>query len=188
MEIYYVTPEAPLEREGELLTSMIAAGAERVHLRHPLTPTEEIIGILNDIPQDMRERVMLHDRHQLATDYGCGIHLNRRNPLPPAAYRGVMSRSCHSLVEAAHSATDYAFLSPVFDSISKAGYKGVKFDAEALKKLLSQRKIVALGGITPDKFDILRDMGFSAAALSGYLTGEGVASEIIKRLKICFNS
>lgn len=188
MEIFYVTPEAPLQNEGEVLSSMIAAGAERVHLRHPHSHLEVIKGIIRDIPTDMRCRVMLHDFHNLAMDYGCGVHLNGRNPMLPAGYRGEASCSCHSLEEVEEAETDYCFLSPIFDSISKIGYKARKFDDEKLRRLLSQRKIVALGGVTPEKFDILRSAGFSSAALSGYLTGEGIADEIIKRLKICFNS
>lgn len=188
MKIFYVTPEAPLEHEGELLSSMIAAGAERIHLRHPHSSEATVRGILDAIPQDMRSRVMLHDFHHLAADYGCGIHLNRRNPEPPEGYRGEVSCSCHSLEEVESSAAPYCFLSPMFDSISKVGYKAARFDASRLRELLSHKHIVALGGVTPERFDSLRAAGFTSVALSGYLTGDGRAEEIIKRLKICINS
>ncbi|MDE6337926.1 MAG: thiamine phosphate synthase [Muribaculaceae bacterium] len=188
MKIYYVTPEIPLDGEGELLSSMIEAGVERVHLRHPNRSFDEVRSIINSVPQDMRGRVMLHDYHRLALDYGCGIHLNRRNPVKLSNYHGKVSCSCHSLVEVSNSKVDYCFLSPFFDSISKSGYKAGEFDVSLLKELLYKKNIVALGGITPDKFESLRSLGFSSAALSGYLTGEGTSMEIIKRLHICFNS
>ncbi len=196
MKIFYVTPESPLAGEGKLLSSMIAAGVERVHLRHPNCSLDEIRAIMEDIPSDMRSRLSLHDFHQLAMDYGCGIHLNRRNPKTPLGYHGLISRSCHSLEEIAEAETtigskevaDYYFLSPFFDSISKPGYKATQFDADALRQLLRSTHIVALGGVTPAKFDILKSLGFNSVALSGYLTGEGRRADILKRLKLCFNS
>ena len=188
MRIYYVTPETPLAGEGELLSSMIEAGVERVHLRHPRCACDDIEKILKEIPHNLRNKVSLHDFHHLAIDYGCGVHLNGRHPYAPDGYRGRVSRSCHSLEEIINSNVDYCFLSPVFDSISKSGYKAGKFDMDLLKELLCKNNIVALGGISPGKFDSLRSLGFSSVALCGYLTGEGNPMEIIKRLQICFNS
>lgn len=188
MKIYYVTPEMPLAGEGALLPLMLERGVERVHLRHPNNSFDEVRRIVTSIPQDMRWRVALHDYHQLALDYGCAIHLNRRNPAPPSDYCGQISCSCHSLEEVGEFDTAYCFLSPIFDSISKAGYMAGKFDTDLLKELLRSKNIVALGGISPYKFGFLRSLGFSSVALSGYLTGEGNPVEIIKRLQICFNS
>lgn len=188
MKIYYITPEMPLSNEGELLSQMLEAGLERVHLRHPDCPLEIVKDILEHVPDSLRGKIVLHDFHNLAVDYGCGIHLNKRNLFVLSGYSGEVSCSCHSLEEIESKSADYYFISPIFDSISKTGYKASKFDEERLRNLLLTKHIVALGGITPDKFDLLREAGFSSVALSGYLTGEGKSSEIIKRLKICFNS
>ncbi len=188
MKIIYVTSESPLINEGPLLASMIGAGASRVHIRHPHTDISDIRQILESIPLDMRPRISLHDFHSLASDFGCGIHLNGRNPYAPPGFIGTVSRSCHSLEEIEFQQADYYFLSPIFDSISKTGYKAKHFDHNRLKELLEHRNITALGGIEPQKFEILRSMGFDSVALSGYLTGEGEPEKIIKRLKQCFNS
>lgn len=57
--------------------------------------------------------------------------------------------SLHSLQELSEDlqGLDYAFLSPIFDSISKPGYTAA-FDAEALRDALSKATcpIIALGG------------------------------------------
>ena len=57
--------------------------------------------------------------------------------------------SLHSLQELSEDlqGLDYAFLSPIFDSISKPGYTAA-FDAEALRHALSKATcpIIALGG------------------------------------------
>ena len=71
---------------------------------------------------------------------------------------------------AADTACSYRFLSPIFDSISKNGYRAA-FTAEELRTaaargLLGDRTL-ALGGITPDRLAAVRDYGFGGAALLG---------------------
>ncbi|MDE6371817.1 MAG: thiamine phosphate synthase [Duncaniella sp.] len=188
MKIFYITPESPLRDEAAVIRAMIEAGTERVHLRHPRSSLTEIAKIVEAVPVDMRGRLMLHDFHREAKEWGCGVHLNSRNPSVPAGYTGPVSRSCHSLGEVADNEADYCLLSPFFDSISKPGYRAVRFEAEKLMELLETKEVVALGGVTPERFAHLRELGFRSAALSGYLTGEGNINEIIKRLRLCFNS
>jgi thiamine-phosphate pyrophosphorylase len=71
-------------------------------------------------------------------------------------------------MEACHANYEYAFLSPVFDSISKADYRG-KYDLRELKVILRKKeeKIIALGGVDEDKIDALKDAGFAGIALLG---------------------
>ena len=71
---------------------------------------------------------------------------------------------------AAHPACDYLFLSPLFDSISKSGYRAAFTDGElrdaAARGLLGER-VVALGGIRPELLPRVRELGFGGAALLG---------------------
>lgn len=66
-------------------------------------------------------------------------------------------------------AVDYAFLSPIYNSISKQGYAAAAFDRRALKATLSACPIpiIALGGVTADKLPELRDLGFAGIAVIG---------------------
>jgi thiamine-phosphate pyrophosphorylase len=93
----------------------------------------------------------------------------------PSQYQGKISRHAahfkfHSLEEldACKENYDYAFLSPVFDSISKVNYQG-KYKMDDLKAALrnTNKKIVALGGIDEDKIDAVKDAGFTGIALLG---------------------
>ncbi len=70
---------------------------------------------------------------------------------------------------------EYAFLSPIFDSISKEGYKS-KFSHElhesTRNKFVKIREIsgvgiIALGGIDEDKIEICRELGFAGVAVCG---------------------
>ena len=80
-----------------------------------------------------------------------------------------MTKSCHSLDEISLAeGYDYVTLSPIYDSISKAGYKA-KFDIDSLRPVIAGRKVIALGGVTPEKFGELAEKGFSGASLLGYI-------------------
>jgi thiamine-phosphate pyrophosphorylase len=92
----------------------------------------------------------------------------------PKDYQGFKTRSCHSLEEVKmyKDEFDYVFLSPIFDSISKVGYKSA-FDEEVLRKASEQgiidEKVVALGGVTFDKIPYLKELNFGGAAMMGSL-------------------
>ena len=60
---------------------------------------------------------------------------------------------------------DYRFLSPVFDSISKPGYLSA-FTEEDLRGHVDADTF-ALGGVTPDKLELLEQLGFGGAAMLG---------------------
>lgn len=69
---------------------------------------------------------------------------------------------------------DYCFLSPVYDSISKAGYRSAGFLAPGPKAALLARAlarpplpVLALGGVAPGTLRALRGAGFAGAAVLG---------------------
>lgn len=137
-----------------------------VHVRKPGCCAEEMRGLLEQIPDGLRDRLSLHDFHELAIEYGIGgIHLNSRNPFTPDGWEGRLSRSIHSLEEISGVTEDYAFISPVFPSISKPGYSG-NFTLEDVSRWLTPG-IFALGGVTAEKLPLLEDAGFAGAAMLG---------------------
>ena len=146
-----ITPEKPVFREQERITAMIRSG--RVcyfHIRKPAFTEEQLRAYLCPFPQDVRERLTLHDHHALALEMGIGgVHLNRRNPqLAENLKEKRASVSCHSIEEILQwkPKADYCFLSPVFDSISKQGYRS-GFAMNELKRLFD------LLGLNPAELD-----------------------------------
>lgn len=101
-----------------------------------------------------------------------GIHLksHQTSGLLPTGWKRSISRSCHTLEELKQyeGKLDYAFLSPIYDSISKPGY-GSNFAQTELQETLEKTNlpVIALGGITPEKFDDVQKMGFSGVAMLG---------------------
>ena len=132
MRILVITDVPFTATEPAAIRQLLDEGVERVHLRKPDASEEALRRLIEALPAESYPRLTLQDRLPLAVEYGLGgVHLNRRNAAVPAGFRGLVSRSCHTLDEiAAHPACDYLFLSPLFDSISKSGYRAAFTDGE----------------------------------------------------------
>lgn len=143
-----------------------------LHLRKPGYSESEIRSLLESLPPQTRGKIRLHEHFELCAEYGLqGVHLNHRNPTPPPHIRSI-SASCHSLqeVQEKKNICDYVFLSPVFDSISKQGYKS-GFSLQTLEKAaldgLIDGKVLALGGVQAKHIPLLRQLGFGGAGMLG---------------------
>lgn len=142
--------------------------ADFVHIRKPGSSSEQIEKLISEIDSSFYPKLKLHDYFTLAKKYNLGgVHINSRCGIEDNV-SGAVSKSCHSIEELNSSAAfEYVFLSPIFDSLSKPGYKA-KFDLQSLKEIVDGKNVIALGGVTPDKFDILKSTGFAGAAMLGY--------------------
>lgn len=169
--IVITAPEAVDDEAGKI-TRLLEAGVDYVHIRKPDLLLRDVIRLVEDIPYPLRRRLKLHGHFQLLDSMTLGgVHLNSRNPSAPATAIA-LSKSCHSIEEinAANAAGhfEYLTLSPIFDSISKSGYSAA-FDLENIAEQIRGKRVVALGGVTPECFLLLREKEFGGAALLGYI-------------------
>lgn len=171
-----ITLPAFFEEEAECIGRLFEAGLESLHLRKPGCSETEIRDLIETIAPQYRCRMIINGHHNLAKEYGLkGIHLNSTCETVPEGYDDmIVGRSCHSVSEAAHYGRicDYVFLSPVFDSISKKGYR----TAFSLSELAASFKdgtlghnVIALGGIDDSNIIPVAEAGFAGAALLGYI-------------------
>ena len=177
MKLIVVTQPYFFAGEAARIEALFRAGLELLHLRKPASSAEECGALLEQLPPFCRGRIVTHDHFGLVARFGLrGVHLNGRNPLPPPGFAGQRSASCHSLEELAgrkREGFDYLFLSPVFDSLSKRGYRAA-FSPEALAAareagVLDGQRVVALGGIRPELLGQVAAWGFGGAAVLGYV-------------------
>lgn len=166
----FITPEEISDGENELVVRLLDQGWDYVHLRHPAASLSDMRRLIESIPQRYHNRLRLHGHFELATQFNLGgLHLNGRCPKAPDFYTGSVSRSCHSIEELTKSTDcDYVTLSPIFDSISKPGYKS-SFTADELLQLneISKPLVIALGGITPERLEQLKPYNFGGYAVKG---------------------
>ena len=175
MKLIVITRPTYFVEEDKIITALFDEGLEILHLRKPDTPPVYAERLLTLIPEKYRKRIVVHGHFYLKEEYGLkGIHLNGRNPEIPENYSGLLSTSCHSLqeLEEKKPSFDYVFLSPIFDSISKEGYRS-QYTPEQIREAVSEgiidRRVVALGGVDADRIQEVKDYGFGGAAVLGDL-------------------
>ena len=174
--IIVITQPYFFQGEAERIVQLLSGGAaDIVHIRKPLLDNQtQLERLIETLPSELYGRLVLHDCHQLALKYGLrGVHLNSRNPLPPDGFTGAVSISCHSLAELAEARKQpyaYMSLSPIFDSISKPGYRSAftaQQIAEARQQGLIDHRVMALGGVTFNQVNDVMKMGFGGAMILG---------------------
>lgn len=196
-----ITSEIEVFREQERIINFIQSGyVNYFHIRKPSFSEQQMREYLAVFPNEVRQKLSLHDFHSLAFEMGIGgIHINKRNPILKEEYNEKrVSVSCHSIeqVKEWKERASYVFLSPIFDSISKKGYKSA-FSFNKLKKYFNDKildnKVVALGGVTKDNIKELENIGFSSCALLSdlwqlpkimFITPNKTKEEIIKECNI----
>ncbi len=178
MKVIVITQPDELEGENKLIEAILSAGVDRLHIRKPNWSREKTSALIKQIPQHLRAQLTLHDHFEICRELGIGgIQLNGRNPQPPQGFDGVVSRSCHTLNELEQEC-DYVTLSPIYDSISKSGYKS-SFSSENIKDL--KPNTIAMGGVTPHNIPTLCSLGFEGVALLGYIWQEPTIKEVTRR-------
>ena len=176
-----IFPESPilitlpriLKNEAETLAALCGAGVSVIHIRKPEASEpeiEELLKTLQALGADM-SRLTIHYNEPLARKYGLGgVHLRIEELLAGAGEGLRRSCSAHGWTEAERAATDadYVFLSPLFDSISKPGYRSAIDPAEAAERLRRRKgRIGGLGGSRPANIARVRRIGFDGAAVLG---------------------
>ena len=146
MKFLVFTSPSFIPDEASYIRRLFELGLDVLHLRKPGASADECARLVEEVPELWRGRIVVHDHFRLCRDYGLmGVHLNSRNPVPPADFRpGTVSASCHSLAEVARRKTglSYVTLSPVFDSISKQGYRAA-YSEEDLERAAADGSLTA---------------------------------------------
>ena len=175
MKLIAITKPYCENDEAAFIRRLFESGFDIVHLRKPEADVNYCRALLEQLTEEERAKIIIHDYHILYEEFSLkGIHINKNITALPKDYQGFKTRSCHSFEEVVKYKNDfdYVFLSPIFDSISKVGYKSA-FTEEMLKeasdKGIIDEKVVALGGVTFDKIPYLKELNFGGAAMMGSL-------------------
>ena len=173
MKIIAITTPKIISDDGYIIRGLLDNGVDIVHLRKPESTIDECRRLLSNLGEEYRARIVVHDYPELYYEFSLrGVHINKNIGTLPDGYDGLRTRSCHSFEEVVRykDECDYLFLSPIFDSISKAGYHSA-FDECSLRQAsisgVIDSRVIALGGVTFNKIDYLKNLNFGGVAMSG---------------------
>lgn len=172
-----ITNPISILNEINTIHALFECGLELLHVRKPDFSKEEMKLFLSKIKHEYRSRLVLHQQHQIALDFGINrIHFSENarvsSDLEVIDNREgfIKSTSTHTMADfnKLDHCFEYAFLSPVYQSISKPDYKS---DLNAEKAIAERTnfktKLVALGGISTQNIEKTFHLGFDDVALLG---------------------
>ena len=187
-------PES-IREENEIAVQLFQLGLQYYHLRKPGMSKDVMERHVLDIPEEYRSRVILHEHYDLVQKYNLkGIHITGKTK--DKGFEDIykdqhISISAHSFKELDELTPvyQYAFLGPVFNSISKQGYKS-RISLEEAKMYFSNRKskipVLALGGVHQGNLEQLGEAGFSGFAVLGGIWNEYARTKNINHVKNIF--
>lgn len=135
---------------------------------------------------------IVNDRVDIAKKIGAdGVHVGQsdlacgkvRALLGDEVIVGVSARTVEDAVLAEKNGADYLGVGAVFQTSTKHDAKGVSF--EVLKEIVSKVSIpvVAIGGITGDNMDLLKDSGVCGVAVVSAIFAKDDIAHATKELK-----
>ncbi len=177
IEIIVISRPDYFEGEAVAINRLFADGMGILHLRKPANDPARFRELLSGINPLFYSRIAIHQHHDLAGEFSIRrLHYPEkfRQSTALAVLEGqsqngfVLSSSIHQLSQLPDLPfLDYVFYGPVFNSISKPGYKSVVDPGFRLPIRSSGPKVVAIGGITNASLETVKQMNFDGAALLG---------------------
>jgi thiamine-phosphate pyrophosphorylase len=159
---------------------LLAAGADAILLRKPGWTEDDYVGLLEQTDPAVYPQLLIAQYCQLQQRYGLlGAHFSEhlRNSTPPQWLEALRSEGCLLSTGIHHTGAlpvmrarwDLLLLSPVFDSISKPGYKGQVQEGFRLARDTNAGKarVLAMGGVNQNNAGKALQMGFDGIALLG---------------------
>jgi thiamine-phosphate pyrophosphorylase len=182
MRLIVISNPFEVPNEGKLINQLFRAGLNYFHIRKPESNLQTLKDLLNKIEPCFYNRIALHQFHEIAAEFNI-----KRLHYPETVRKAsslqtiqnqladgfILSTSIHDItslpmVQHFH----YIFYGPVFNSISKAGYKSKVSEDFRLDKANLETKVIGLGGVQGTNLTSIKRMGFDGVAVLGTIWTE----------------
>ena len=188
--IVVITPEELVQNETEIINALFKEGLDLLHIRKPFINSEEMKDFIQNIHSEFHHQLVLHSHHDLAERFNISrFHfreIDRRNDLFKSFTDKTISTSVHD-IETFNELSDdweYAFISPVFPSISKKGYgENSNILNEIQKRNNSNVKLIALGGIHENNVSGVFNSRVDGVALLGAIWESNNPLDIFRKCR-----
>lgn len=166
--LFLLSQSYKLENEAAMISEILGSlPFLTFHVRKPDSSAEEVSELLEQLPVIFHKNIVVHYFPELLESFQLkGWHFSPFRPVESNIKP--VSASAHSPEELSEFAQyySYVFCSPLFDSISKPGYKGIPWDIRHEPESVKS-KAVALGGISELTIPVARTRGFHNFAVLG---------------------
>lgn len=188
--IVVITPEELVQNETEIINALFKEGLDLLHIRNPFINSKEMKDFIQNIHSEFHHQLVLHSHHDLAERFNISrFHfreIDRQNDLFKSFADQTISTSVHD-IETFNELSDdweYAFISPVFPSISKKGYgENSNILNEIKKQNNSNVKLIALGGIHENNVSGVFNSRVDGVALLGAIWESNNPLDIFRKCR-----
>lgn len=188
IELIVISPETTFPHETEWVHKMMAAGLKKYHVRKPLFSIAEQQHYLGLYDTSAQNQLVVHQHQAEALQSGfkhVHIKAQERQQKKLMGLWPSCSTSFHQVEEVASEGTQfaYAFLSPIFDSLSKPNYKATSSLIDQVQDTLAE--VYALGGVVPERIAALKGKGFTGVAALGYVWQKNPLDQFLRLQEAC---
>jgi thiamine-phosphate pyrophosphorylase len=197
MKLIIISPPDDYPDEHQVVRRLLNQSSATFHLRKPGWGHAQLADYLRHIPSGLHPRIMVHDHSRLLRSFTLkGVHFTeKRRRQSPQAIEALkqqtqgcrISSAFHRIADIPEpdGLLDDVFLSPIFDSISKKGYRAAFTHAE-LRDFLARtgHSVVALGGIDARRIAQAAALGFKGVAALGAVWMRTVPENAARALSI----
>jgi len=198
-QLIVISNATVISDEAHIINMLFEEGMELFHVRKPEASLIEIHALLSDIDPLYHSRIVLpvNVLSQLPRLKWAGRKVHFFEQIRKETKAAIFTKweeEGYTLSTSVHDDSAYktlpnqfrsTFYSPVFDSISKQGYYGMK--AENLNVLKWKRgiELIALGGINEANCQQALDYGFDGVAVLGSVWQSNDPLDTFKRIQKC---
>ncbi|WEK17487.1 MAG: thiamine phosphate synthase [Candidatus Pedobacter colombiensis] len=195
MKLIVISDPVYFKDEARLINRLFEAGMSLFHLRKEGFTRQAYAALIAGIDECYHDRIAMHQFHELAGDFPLIKRLHYpewlrketiASDLAAIMDNYTLSTSIHHLANLKNLAGfAYTFYGPVFNSISKPGYTGTANTDFVLPEHSNHTKVIALGGITAEKIEQVKQMDFDGFAVLGAIWSK--KEEAVNNLKKLIN-
>lgn len=187
--IAFSHPES-IEKEAQIINQLFENGLHQLVIRKPKWNDEQFVDLLAQIDANHHPKLFICDRIALVLSNNVkGLHCSNAfydsmTKIEQHQLQYDLQRKHQQMSISVHNEREWQkragkfhqlYLSPIFESVSKPGYKG-NWNVEELPTLLQQmktkEKIIALGGIQTKNIQQVEQIKFDGAAALGLFWNE----------------
>ncbi|MFL9835201.1 thiamine phosphate synthase [Chryseobacterium terrae] len=188
--IIVITPEEFVQDETKIINELFQEKLGLLHIRKPFADQNEMKDFILKIDSKYHSQLVLHSHYDLAENFNISrFHfreIDRQNNLYQSFTDKIISTSVHDIdtFNQLNENWEYAFVSPVFPSISKKGYgKNSNILNDIKKRDNSKVKLIALGGINETNIDKILDNNIDGVALLGAIWENNEPLNVFKKCR-----
>lgn len=162
MKLVIMTKPTFFVEEDKILAALFDEGMDNLHLHKPGASPLYSERLLSLLPDAYYKKIAVHENFYLKNEYNlAGIHLESPDDVPPAGYKGRITRSCTAIdrLKEAKKGADYVFLKNIFGNTEEQSLPMQQIEDAARRGLIDKR-VYALGGMSIDNMKIAKDYGF----------------------------